>query len=291
MAELDQLVPDIYKLLDKLQDGESIVPDLEPHLDTCMENIRECIVHWATPQERDRSDSLRMSNIGRGDRRLWFDAHEDSEPTREPPHTFIKFLYGHLLEQIALLLVEAAGHRVSNTQDEVVVDGIKGHMDAVIDGEVVDVKTASSYGFKKFAEGRLAEDDAFGYLPQLAGYEKAMGTDNGGFLVINKESGELCLHIPDDLDKPNVSTVIEHKKNVMKSVDEPEALCYDDKPNGAAGNMTVGKGCTWGPHLMQCRSDANDGKGLRVLAYSKGPEFFTKVVKEPRVEEITHEFV
>jgi len=30
---------------------------------------------------------------------------------------------------------------------------------------------------------------------------------------------------------------------------------------------------------------------LRVFAYSKGPEFFTKVVKEPRVEEITHEFV
>ena len=66
-------------------------------------------------------------------------------------------------------------------------------MDCVIDGEVVDIKTASGFAFKKFRDGTLAEDDAFGYMAQLAGYEQAEGTKNGGFLALNKESGELAM--------------------------------------------------------------------------------------------------
>ena len=53
-------------------------------------------------------------------------------------------------------------------------------MDCTIDGEVVDIKTASGFAFKKFKDGTLAEQDAFGYLPQLAGYEEAEGTKKGG---------------------------------------------------------------------------------------------------------------
>ena len=66
----------------------------------------------------------------------------------------------------------------------------------------MDVKTASGYAFKKFKDGTLAQDDTFGYLAQLAGYEAGHGTSEGGFLAMNKENGELALYIPEELDKP-----------------------------------------------------------------------------------------
>ena len=78
-------------------------------------------------------------------------------------------------------------------------------MDCKIDGEVIDIKSASGYAFQKFKNGTLADDDAFGYMAQLAGYEKAEGTTGGGFLAINKENGELALFKPQELDKPNIT--------------------------------------------------------------------------------------
>ena len=87
------------------------------------------------------------------------------------------------------MLVRATGHKVSDEQKEVDVKGVKGHIDCKIDGEVVDIKTASKFSFNKFREGRLREDDPFGYMSQLAGYEEAEKSSDGGFLVINKESG------------------------------------------------------------------------------------------------------
>ena len=64
-----------------------------------------------------------------------------------------------------------SGHVVQSEQKQVSVKGIKGHMDCKIDGEVIDIKTASGYAFKKFKDGTLAQHDSFGYLSQLAGYE------------------------------------------------------------------------------------------------------------------------
>jgi len=41
---------------------------------------------------------------------------------------------------------------------------ILGHRDCVIDGCVVDVKSTSSIGFKKFRDGSIKHSDSFGYL-------------------------------------------------------------------------------------------------------------------------------
>ena len=156
-------------------------------------------------------------------------SESDTTEVISPP-TFIKFLYGHLLEEIVLFLVRLSGHEVTNEQKEITVSGIKGHMDCVIDGEVVDIKTASGFAFKKFREGTLAEDDAFGYMAQLAGYEQAEGTKNGGFLALNKESGELAMFKPDNFDKPNIKKKITDIKKAVK-LSTPPDKCYDDEPD------------------------------------------------------------
>lgn len=279
---LNTLVEDIYTKIEKLSKGEDIQISAEL-VDEFGESMKDALLHWATP--RTQSKGLRMSNIGKPSRQLWYDIKENSPDSSIDAPTQIKFLYGHLLEELLLFFVRLSGHAVSDEQKEVTVNGIKGHMDCKIDGQVVDIKTASSYAFRKFSEGTLADQDDFGYLSQLAGYEEAEGTDGGGFLVINKESGALCLYQPDDMDKPNVKERIKYLKSSIKLANPPER-CYNPIPEGAKGNEKLPRPCTYCPHKFKCYADANDGEGLRTFKYSKGLMYLTKVVVEPRVEEI-----
>ena len=285
--KLNTLVDDIYKKLSVLGKGKSLNLS-EESIEQFGESMKEVLRHWSTPTPRS-TETLRMSNIGRPNRQLWYDMKTEQQAQEIPPSTFIKFLYGHMLEEVVLLLVKLAGHTVSDEQKNVKIKGIEGHMDCVIDGEVIDVKTASGYAFKKFKDGTLAEDDTFGYMSQLAGYEAGHGTSNGGFLAMNKESGELALYIPEELDKPNIETKIDTVKKSLKKSAPPE-LCYKPIPDGSSGNMKLPRGCFFCRHKLECHKDSNNGKGLRVFKYSKGLSYLTQVVKEPRVDEITNEF-
>jgi len=284
MPDLSSLVPDIYKLTAKLNTGEEILTNLEEHIPRFLSDIEEALRGWAVPQDRSRQDGLRMSNIGKPNRRLYFDINTEEVPL-EDPSLQIKFLYGHIIEQMVMLLVRSSGHEVTRVQDEVIVEGIKGHMDSVIDGEVVDVKTASPFGFTKFVTGAIVEDDPFGYMAQIAGYEANNGTSKGGNLVINKVTGELCLFIPTHLDKPNILTRIAEVKKI-KDLDTPPPLCYPDIADGKSGNTIVNRKCNYCPHIEECRKDSNDGMGIRKFKYSNGVKYFTEVLKEPKVDEI-----
>jgi hypothetical protein len=50
--------------------------------------------------------------------------------------------------------------------------------------------------------------------------------------------------------------------------------------------MKLNKGCFYCSYKFECHADANDGDGLRVFRYSKGPTYLTTVKVEPRVEEV-----
>ena len=287
MKTLDTLVSDIYKKIGVLSKGKQI-KITNKELDEFGNDMKDALKHWASPPKRDNSltKGLRMSNIGKPDRQLWYDLNSPKrKETDLEPSVYIKFLYGHLLEVLMLFFVRLSGHTVTSEQKEVKVSGISGHMDCVIDGEVVDVKTASGYSFKKFKDGSLAEDDSFGYLAQLAGYEEAEQTSNGGFLVLNKETGQITLFRPEELDKPNIKERIKTIKQVVKKKKPPE-FCFDPVPEGKAGNLKLARKCFYCPHKFECHKGANDGKGLRAFQYSKGITYLTNVVKEPKVEEI-----
>lgn len=284
MKTLDTLISDIYEKLEGLSNGEGLeIPEKE--LDATLSRIKDGILSWSTPSERNKSFTLRMSNIGKPARQLWYESKDENNASAPSAPTQIKFLYGHILEEIVLMLVRMSGHVVTDEQKEVEVNGIKGHMDSKIDGEVVDVKTASRFAFKKFQDGSLAGNDPFGYLAQLSAYETAENTSNGGFLVINKESGELCLFRPDDIEKPKISNQIDVLKTQL-SLDTPPEKCYAPIPEGKKGNMKLPTPCNYCAYKHECHKDSNDNRGLRAFQYSGGPAYFTKVVAEPRVEEI-----
>ncbi len=287
MKKLNTLVDDIYSQLSLLSDGKSLELS-EEDIDNFGESMKNVMRDWANPKPRDFK-TLRMSNIGKPARQLWYDMKSKDEGEKLQPSTFIKFLYGHMLEEVVLLLVRLAGHEVTDEQKKVKVKGIEGHMDCVIDGEVIDVKTASGYAFKKFKDGTLGNDDPFGYLAQIAGYEAGHGTKHGGFLTMNKESGELALYIPEDLDKPNIESRIDIVKKAIRRKTPPE-FCYTPVSDGMSGNMKLPRGCIYCPHKIECHKDANEGKGLRIFEYAKGLTYLTKIIKKPNVKEITNEF-
>jgi len=282
MKELSTLVEDVYSTVTSLTDGGEI-PDIL--LNELGETIKQTIKTWATPQNRNKF-TLRMSNIGKPARQLYYSKQQTQE-VKHPPETQIKFLYGHLLEDILIFFVKLSGHKVTDEQKEVTVSGVKGHMDCKIDGEVIDVKTASSFGFKKFKNKTLRDNDPFGYLSQLAGYEGAEGTTNGGFLAMNKESGELALLQPEELDKPNIKNLISRLVEVLDSSDKPPEKCYAPVASGVKGNMKLPFGCVYCSHKIKCNQDTNDGEGLRMFKYAKGIEYLTNVAALPKVEEVT----
>jgi hypothetical protein len=283
MKSLNNLIEDIYTNIQPICDGESL--DLsEEQIDKFGEDMKNVLRNWSSPTVRDSRFTLRMSNVGKPLRQLWYDnkSEMDSSVT---PITMIKFLYGHILEEVVLMLARLSGHEVSDEQKEVTVNDVKGHMDCKIDGEVVDVKTASSFAFKKFKYGTLPDDDPFGYISQLSGYEQSEGTTGGGFLVINKETGELTFYAPDEFDKIDTGKRIKTIRKAFKSETPPDK-CYPDIPEGTKGNMKIHRGCSYCPHKFVCHADSNDGQGLRGFRYAKGVVYFTKVVKEPNVEEV-----
>ena len=236
-----------------------------------------------------RVPTLRMSNLGKPDRQLWYQFHPDSdEPAEElEPHTYLKFLIGDLYECVLLFLAKCAGHDVSQEQAEVEIDGIKGHIDAVIDGHVVDVKSASTYAFKKFKYGTLAEDDPFGYIDQIGGYSTALGIP-GAFLAGDKQNGHITLlKIPqEETEGLRIQDRIAHLKEVVVQPEAPER-CYEPVPEGLSGNMALSVGCSYCAHKFRCWSDANNGVGIRTFLYSGGPKHLVHVEREPRAPELT----
>lgn len=237
-------------------------------------------------QGGEREFTLRMSNIGKGARQLWYDKNYGKEEDL-PPHTLVKFMFGDIIEQLVLFLASQAGHVVTDCQAEVSRGGVKGHIDADIDGVTVDVKSASTYSFKKFADGSLAENDPFGYIEQISGYAKARDTD-GAFLAVDKQNGHITYlsFTKEELDVFKVDERIEYIKVAIDSPEPPER-CHSDEEMGASGNRKLGVNCSYCSHAKRCWADSNGGLGLRTFLYSNGPVMLTKVVVEPKVFEKT----
>ena len=73
--KLGTLVEDIYETLSVLGEGESLKVS-EEVLDKFGKSMKEALRHWSTPRPRDK-ETLRMSNICRPLRQLWYDLISD----------------------------------------------------------------------------------------------------------------------------------------------------------------------------------------------------------------------
>lgn len=228
----------------------------------------------------ERPNELRMSNIGQPLRKLWYSVKGFRGEVLNSS-TKTKFLYGHFLEHLFVFLAIEAGHTVERLQEHIEVDGIPGHLDAIIDGVLVDFKSASTFSYKKFTSGDLYSDDPFGYVAQLKGYQQGTGVDRAGWFIIDKVLGNFVFVELKGDNGYDIHERIATVKQVVKS-DVPPERCYSDEPNDkTTGNRKLCVSCQYCEHKSLCWNDANDGRGLELRFYSNGPRWFTKLVKEP----------
>ena len=294
MKTVDTLVKDIYDLfsLDPIKMDEK---EVDKHIDTFGEMLKVHIKAFMYEQPRTRGN-LRLSAIGKPDRQLWYDVNSKKEIEDLAPSTRIKFLYGYILEELLLLCSSIAGHKVTDQQKEVSVEGVLGHQDAMIDDVLIDCKSASSYSFKKFKSNDLfgKGKDPFGYIGQISAYAEANGIGGEGvrpdeiiaaFLVIDKSTGELCLTPVRNTEKDNATHRVNQVKGMVSNDHVPDR-CYDPLDDGESGNLKLATGWIYCSHKRECWADANQGKGLRAFKYARGLNYLVKVSKEPKVEEV-----
>lgn len=279
------LPEDIYRLFASDADHEVSEDNVEWAGEVLKDLLRSRL---KKREEKKGEEVLRFSALGKKDRQIWYDANMPEASEQLPGKMGFKFLYGDVLELLLLFLAKEAGHEVTHEQHEVDVDGVKGHMDAVIDGIPVDCKSASSYSFQKFANGTFKMDDPFGYVQQLSGYAHAVGeTNRAGFLVCDKVHGDICFAELDEYDigaNPPGPRIEQLRAVVAQTT--PPARCYSDIPEGKSGNRRLDIGCSYCSKKDECWKDVNGGQGLRKFFYSRGPVWLTTVKKEPRVDEV-----
>ena len=280
---IDTLLKDIQDLMVQ---GKSIS---EEDADKFGKSVAETIKTKLSPESRQKKGTLRMSNVGKPARQLWYEVNMPEKAEQLHANAYMKFLVGDLLEEVILFLAEQSGHKVEGQQQEVELNGVKGHIDSLIDGTLVDVKSASPYSFKKFEDGLTADKDAFGYRGQIQGYLEALqddpklvSKDRGAFLAVQKVTGDLALDVHEKSHAP-IGDIIEYKKQVVAQPEPPEEKCYEPEPMGKSGNMKLGIQCSYCPFKKECWPE------MRIFLYSTGPVFLTEVVEEPRVPELKDE--
>lgn len=281
MKQIETLVDDIYKLL-----GDGLPEDFpEEKVNEFGLSLARLLVS-RMDGDKNRQPGLRMSNIGKPcERQLYYSINHSDKQEKLQPWVRIKFLFGDILEHLLLFLADASGHDVQGTQDEQEIEGIKGHRDAVIDGMVVDVKSASSPAFKKFAEHRLEEDDSFGYVDQIQSYLYAAKDDDlvtnkteAAFLVIDKTLGKICLDVH-EAKGFDYAALFRYKKAVVDGPEIPDRS-FDPVKDGESGNKKLPMNCSYCDFKKTCHH------GLRTFLFAKGPVYLTTVKREPNVPEI-----
>lgn len=280
MKKLETLPQDIFALFDPNLDHEVN----EDNLDVFAEELKK-LIRQRLKKQKPSNDRLRFSMLGRPDRQVWFRANSAHDAEQLKAKDQFKFLYGDLLECVLLLLSKEAGHEVTDEQREVECDGVKGHIDCKIDGVVVDIKSASPFGFKKFKLRTVEQDDPFGYVQQLAGYGDVLTpNEDAAWLAFDKVHGDICIT---PLSKHSISHYpplerIRHLKSVIDSPDIPP-LCYNPVPDGKSGNLKLPVGCSYCAFKFKCYPN------LRTFVYSSGPVFLTHVARVPNVLEVTQQ--
>lgn len=229
----------------------------------------------------EKAPGLRLSQMGlRCPKALWYSIHHSELAERLPPWANLKYSFGHIIEALAIELAKASGHEVTGEQDELVLDGIVGHRDCVIDGCIVDVKSSASRSFQKFKTKDFSQDDTFGYLDQLDGYVVASlldplvrVKDKGYILAVDKQLGHMALY-EHTIREESIRRRIFDYKEIVSGRDPPDCECRTI-PQGVSGNIQLDTKASYSAYKHCCFPL------LRTFLYANGPVYLTKVMKRP----------
>jgi hypothetical protein len=194
-------------------------------------------------------------------------------------NALFRFLFGDLVESVAVLIMEQAGVEIVEKQKAVSLNiagqTINGTLDLILRDEmgidkVWDVKSASEWAFKFKYTGyggydKIKEDDPFGYIMQGHLYAEATGLPFGGWIVINKSSGEVAMvEAPDWQDEDRKIYMADAEQRVKRLIDpdpdfvkpfKSEFETYKVKSEVIrTGNKTLPKICSMCGYRSHCWS-------------------------------------
>lgn len=237
------------------------------------EFARDCREALEKQFNRNPEWRLRMSGLGRP---LCQQVHgRDGKEEEMEYNAILRFLIGDLVECAVMAILKGAGVNIVEAQGKcqltIASEDIQGTLDVVIEDEVDgtkvwDVKSASPYSFKqKFGKGydNLKDDDPFGYVMQGHLYAESKGLDFGGWIVVDKSSGEIeFVQAPASQDEDRSTYLDEAHRTVealmsnykfKKPPMEPEDEHY--KVQGEkiyTGNKLLNKQCTFCGYRKHC---------------------------------------
>jgi len=279
LKSIHTLIPDIYTLVGTKSNW--FTPEIS--LDLSQNIARRLSKQF----NEEHSTCLRLSKMGPTcPKALWYSIHHPELAEPLPPWATIKYSYGHILEALVIALAKATGHTVLGEQDELVVDGIRGHRDCVIDGCLCDIKSSTTRSFIKFKDRSIKSSDTFGYLDQLDGYLVGSAEDplvldkeHGYLIAIDKQLGHMCLyehHLREDSIRSRIRTY----KQIVGGNEIPSCTC-GVLPEGKSGNIKLDVKASYNSFKHVCFPR------LRTFLYASGPVYLTHVERMPDVQEIS----
>jgi len=245
--------------------------------------------------------TLRASNVGRPTCQLQMEA---SGVKGEAPaySDIVRNMFGDMIEQLAIMILKAAKVDVRYTQGAIELPigdiKLKGTYDIDIGGKIYDIKSCSKYAFNhKFGPrggfNAIRSDDHFGYIAQGYIYAEAEKKPFGGWIAINKETGEFAVteapidgtpYRDESLAKADANIRTIREKKPFKRCFDDEQEIFQKKPTG---NTVLGVTCTWCQYKHQCWP----GLQLKPQAKSKAQNpklvWYTKYVEDTVPDKMT----
>ena len=217
-------------------------------------------------EERRSTFKPRMSNIGRPLCQLQMEA-QNIKGEGQPYNVKMRNTFGDLIEALSIFVLKSAGVKIEDEQKNVKYkfngSSIEGRYDVKIDKKIWDIKSASPYSFeRKFgASGgfeEIAKDDAFGYIPQGYLYSESEKLPFGGWIVVNKSTGEWVVCETPLIDEEYRVNAIQTAKNNIHKLEkkEPFKRCYNEIEETfrtkKTGNKVLGMVCSFCPYKLPC---------------------------------------
>ena len=218
--------------------------------------------------KRPNKFRVRASNVGRPLCQLQMEKN-GAKGESQPYNAKMRNLFGDLIEATAVLVLKSSGVEVTNEQKSVRYDvsngtHIDGTFDVEIDNKIWDIKSASPFAFDhKFKNGfnALTKGDTFGYVEQGYVYAEAEKKKFGGWIAINKSTGEWAVTetpLADDEHRAKALKKVKDNSNAIKK-NLPFERCFTDveemyrrKPTG---NRVLGFECSYCPYKKDCWGD------------------------------------
>ena len=259
----NQILENVQSFLKMATDDSVAVSDklIDEFGEMCKDAFRKQFT-----DKREKSFRARMSNIGRPLCQLQMEK-SNAEPEGQPYNNKMRNTFGDLIEALAVTIIKASGIKVDSTQKSVSYNIDKSKIDGTYDIEIgksiYDIKSASPWAFEhKFGDeggfNSIVEDDSFGYLSQGYLYSESENKRFGGWIVINKSTGEWLVTETPTEDEKYKNIAINLSKENLHALDEgkPFRRCFSDIEETfrkiPTGNRVLGIVCSFCPYKFPC---------------------------------------